>query len=311
MAISVKTVEELRDRPLYRESLSFGDGIRELLDILGEYSFPDTKMIPCGIQGCRTPHMKGFLVITTDGLETNIGNVCGKKHLGVNFQEKRTAFRQKQGEARNVEQIVEVKRLLEGLQSALDDLQVRSGRIARLKIFLNKAHPQLTRLIVGRAKLAQVKLFKTVLMAEPEARRQYTHEVEPDSKGKLEPFENWFARRRPMKSVSAGILVGLSFWKHDLHQILRQDILNTAKELNELDDVRTAGLPLSELRRYAKWAQTLEHRIHDVGFVVSEGEAFFGGDNIDALRLLEPELDSSSRHEVTEALDQLKRASSQ
>lgn len=311
MAISVKTVEELRERPLYRESLSFGDGARELLDILGEYSFPETKMIPCGIQGCRTPHMRGFLVVTTDGLETNIGNVCGKKHLGVNFQEKRTAFRQKQGEVRNVEQIVEVKQQLEKLQPSLDDLELRSGRIARLKIVLNKAHPQLARLVLARAKLAQVKLFKTVLMEEPEARRQYSHEVEPDSKGNLEPFEQWFARRRPTKSAAAGVLVGLGFWKHDLHQLLRQDILNTVKELSGLSSATIAGLPLSELRRYAKWAQTLEHRVHEVSLVVQEGEDFFNSDNIDALRLLEPDLDRSSRRGVKEALDQLKKASFQ
>lgn len=311
MAISVKTVEELRDRPLYRESLNFSDGSRELLDILGEYTFPETKMVPCGIQGCRTPHMRGFLVVTTDGFETNIGNVCGKKHLGVNFQEKRTAFRQKQSEVRNVEQIFEVRQLLATLQPSLDDLELRSGRVARLKIFLNKAHPQLARLILGRAKLAQVKLFKTVLMDESEALRQYSHEVEPDSKGNLEPFEHWFARRRPTKSAPAGVLAGLSFWKYDLHQLLRQDILNTVNELNRLNDFEVAQLTSSELRRYAKWAQTLEPRIHETTLVVLEGESFFSIDNIEALRLLEPDLDRSSRREVKVALDQLKAASSQ
>lgn len=311
MAISVKTVEELRERPLYRESLKFGDGARELLDILGEYTFPEAQMIPCGIQGCRTPHMKGFLVVTTDGLETNIGNVCGKKHLGVNFQEKRTAFRQKQSEVRNVEQIVEVKQQLDRLQLSLADLEKRSGRLARLKIFLNKAHPQLARLISGRAKLAQVNLFKTVLLTESEALRQYSHEVEPDSKGNLESFEHWFARRRPTKSVGAGVLVGLSFWKHDLHQLLRQNILNTVKELICLDDASVAKLPSSALRQYAKWSQTLEQRLHEVSLVVLEGEAFFSDGNIEALRLLEPDLDRTSRQEVKEVLDQLKVASFQ
>lgn len=310
MTISVSTVEELRERPLYRESLKFGDGARQLLDILGEYSFPETKMIPCGIQGCRTPHMRGFLVVTTDGLETNIGNVCGKKHLGANFQEKRAVFRQKQSEVRDVAQIVEVKKLLGVLRPSLDDLELRSGRIARLKIAINKAHPQLVRLVIGRAKLGQVSLFKTVLMAEPEARRQYIHEVEPDSKGKLELFEHWFARRRPMKSVSAGILVGLNFWKFDLHKLLRQDILNTAKELDDLVGPNIVGLSHSKLRWYAKWAQTLERRIHEVGSVVQEGEAFFTKGNIDALRLLEPDLDRSSRREVQRALDQFMEASS-
>lgn len=309
MAISVSTVEELRERPLYRESLNFGDGSRQLLDILGEYSFPETKMIPCGIQGCRTPHMKGFLVVTSDGLETNIGNVCGKKHLGVNFQEKRTAFRRKQFEIRNVQQVVEVKQLLGTLQPILDNLELRSGRVARLKILINKSHPQLVRLISARAKLSQVSLFKTVLMDEPEARRKYTHEVESDSKGKVEAFESWFARLRPTKSVAAGTLIGLTFWKYDLNKFLRQDILNVANELNALAGAAIEGLSSLKLREYAKWAQTLERRTHEVSLVVQEGEAFFSSENIDSLRLLEPELDRSSRSEVQGALDRLKKAS--
>lgn len=310
MAISVKTVEELRERPLYRESLIFNDGTRQLLDILGEYSFPEVKMIPCGIQGCRTPHMRGFLVITTDGLETNIGNVCGKKHLGVNFQEKRTAFRQKQSEVRNVEQIIEVKQQLEKLQPLLDELEFRSGRVARLKILLNKSHPQLVRMVSSRAKLAQTALFQSVFMDEPEARRQYIHDVKPDKKGNLEPFEHWFARTRPKKTVAAGILVGLNFWKHDLHQLLRQDILNTVVELKALTGPAIAALPSLKLRHYSKWAQTLEQRIHSVNLIVQEGEAFFTRDNIHALRFLEPELDRPSRSGVQAALDQLKKAAS-
>ncbi|NMZ98069.1 hypothetical protein [Pseudomonas lundensis] len=310
MAISVNTVEELRERPLYRESLSFSDGVRQLLDILGEYSFPEAKMIPCGIQGCRTPHMRGFLVVTTDGLETNIGNVCGKKHLGVNFQEKRTAFRQKQVEIRNVSQIFEVKQLLKKLKPTLERLEVRSGRIAKLKILVNKAHPQLVRLVSGRAKLSQASLFKTVLMEESEARRQYTHEVEPDSKGRLESFENWFIRRRPVKSIAAGSLIGLSFWKHDLHKLLRQDILNTVNELEGLADAAILELTPLILRRYAKWGQTLEQRINEVYLIVQEGEDFFSCDNIEALKLLEPELDLASRRNVRDALDQLRKAAS-
>ncbi|HHF0702221.1 TPA: hypothetical protein ACPIBI_004804 [Pseudomonas aeruginosa] len=79
MSLEIKSPEDFVDRPDYREVLDFGEKSgRELLEILGAYIFPDTKSVKCGIRNCRTPHRRGYLISTTDGLETNIGNVCGK-----------------------------------------------------------------------------------------------------------------------------------------------------------------------------------------------------------------------------------------
>ena len=42
---------------------------------------------PCGLTNCHTPHNNGYLIVTDDGRETNIGANCGKKHFpefGIN-----------------------------------------------------------------------------------------------------------------------------------------------------------------------------------------------------------------------------------
>jgi hypothetical protein len=45
-----------------------------------------------GLSDCRTAHRDGFLVETTDGLETNVGHVCGKKAF-PDFDLKRAEYK--------------------------------------------------------------------------------------------------------------------------------------------------------------------------------------------------------------------------
>jgi hypothetical protein len=63
----------------------------QLKEIIGWYSF-DIKG-PCGLTSCRTEHLRGFIVDLGGSKETNIGNVCGKKHFGVIFKQLKEAFR--------------------------------------------------------------------------------------------------------------------------------------------------------------------------------------------------------------------------
>lgn len=55
----------------------------KLTAVLANYSF--TQKAPCGLSTCRTAHHYGFLVRTASGLETNIGNVCGRLYFGDDF----------------------------------------------------------------------------------------------------------------------------------------------------------------------------------------------------------------------------------
>jgi len=62
----------------------------KLKSIIGSYSLP--AEIPCGLSTCHQPHLNGYLVAAQDGLETNIGQYCGKKHFSVEFTQLRNAF---------------------------------------------------------------------------------------------------------------------------------------------------------------------------------------------------------------------------
>ncbi|MHA6195557.1 hypothetical protein ACX3YG_14425 [Pseudomonas wadenswilerensis] len=309
MSTVIVSADDLKARENYRESLDFGENSgRELLDILGDYSFPDTKMVPCGIKGCRTPHMRGFLVLTTDGLETNIGNVCGKKHLGENFKFKRAEFVQRQNEKRNLFLIAEIKEKIETLRPTLDDLYLRASSLVKLKMASKQAHTQLIRKVIERAKLNQAALSGSVAMTKDEARRQHFHEAEADEDGITEPFESWFARRRPTKVVQVASLEGLLFWQYELHEIFRKDILNFVSELDQLKESDLVSLSSASQRRYARWGQGLDKKLTEVTAVIYSGENFFTVENIDNLKFLEIELDKNSRATVRYAIEVIKKA---
>lgn len=309
MTTLITCVNELKARPQYRESLDFGENSgRELLDILGEYSFPDTKIIQCGIQGCRTPHMHGYLVLTTDGLETNVGNVCGKKHLGDNFSVKRAGFKREQSKLRNLYVISELKKKVSLIRPLLDELLSRSTYIVKLKMMLNQESSELVKHITERAKLAKPVVERAVPMTISEAKRQYSLEVDADENGNAERFERWFARRAPKKVVRAATLKGLLFWRFDLHQVFRQDVLNFVSALDKFGDEDLAMLTAPQQRKFAKWGQSLDRKISDVTDIVRAGEEFFTLENVDSLRHLEPDLDNNSRYKVRIALDKLKSA---
>lgn len=52
----------------------------QLLDVIAPYRGLQPAR-PCGLTNCHTPHNNGYLIVTADGRETNIGDDCGKKHF--------------------------------------------------------------------------------------------------------------------------------------------------------------------------------------------------------------------------------------
>ena len=85
--LEFRSFSEMESRPSFCRHLDPGE--TKLVKIIGFYSFPDH--VQCGLPD-HTPHQTGYLVVTDDGRETNIGHVCGKKHFGEDFQILRNRF---------------------------------------------------------------------------------------------------------------------------------------------------------------------------------------------------------------------------
>ncbi|HFU8895810.1 TPA: hypothetical protein ACIYQ4_001902 [Escherichia coli] len=86
--IEVDDWVKISNRPNYIENLVVQD--RKLEQIIGYYELPEK--VKCGLSNCHTPHFKGYVVVTDNGTETNIGHTCGTKYFDVQFDTMSSEF---------------------------------------------------------------------------------------------------------------------------------------------------------------------------------------------------------------------------
>ncbi|EDU5576597.1 hypothetical protein DA253_003276, partial [Salmonella enterica] len=84
----VEDWEVITSRPNFVAKIAKGD--HQFEEIIGYYKFKEE--IHCGLTGCNQPHQMGYIVKTSSGIETNIGNKCGKNEFGVEFGENVLSF---------------------------------------------------------------------------------------------------------------------------------------------------------------------------------------------------------------------------
>jgi hypothetical protein len=113
----------------------------KLLEIQESYSSPDE--VQCGLEGCRTPHKRGFLVSFTeqDGAPTKvgmIGNVCGKNTFNTTWIA--------------AERVYDAKVKAAEMEAAKERFLIRAGRIIPE---LQAATPRLVKLAAARCALAK------------------------------------------------------------------------------------------------------------------------------------------------------------
>jgi hypothetical protein len=86
--------DEWQRRSAFRWSLIVTE--HNLSHFVGGYNLPKELYQRCGLshggKPCNQEHGLGFLVATTEGLETQVGKDCGLRHLGAKFEELERLF---------------------------------------------------------------------------------------------------------------------------------------------------------------------------------------------------------------------------
>lgn len=118
LLVDLKAPSDLIGRPAYNPSLDATDS--KLAEVLAPYHFD--APYPCGLASCRQPHQNGFLVVTVDGVETNVGQDCGKRIFGDDFDTKANIQRKR----------AERKYQLDTLHQVLMDKEKHLTRVAEL-----------------------------------------------------------------------------------------------------------------------------------------------------------------------------------
>ena len=115
--IKIKSWKELFSRPKHKRPVNPKDVTME--DIIGEYRLYPKK--PCSLTSCGTPHNFGYLITCKGDIETNIGNVCGKREF-PEFVQNLHLYRKERN----------CQRYLDNINSKRDEIRAIETRIKSL-----------------------------------------------------------------------------------------------------------------------------------------------------------------------------------
>lgn len=245
--------DEYRGRPMYRTDI-VAKGIRPSR-IVGSYRFRDP--VCCGIQGCSQIHTHGYVVLNTDGTETNTGWDCGLDHFGVEFFEMRRVYDRVEREQPFRQTLRELKANVDELLSEIRSMQGRQygGEWLRrnLRSFAKLYPRPVVELARKHAKTGEVRVHSGQTRGTVRGLKVFTSDP-----------ENW-----PLAALEAEIAKFAGF---------------------DPDHAEIA-----DVRRWCDWAKTLESRMEECESLLDEGMRFFRRDNLALLQFLMDDKDSQEQ----------------
>lgn len=269
LLVELKGPSDLTRRPAYHSPLDATDS--KLAEVLAPYDFAEPY--PCGLASCRQPHQHGFLVVTVDKVETNVGKDCGRRIFGEDF-----AIKANLQAAR-----ASRKRQLDTLQGVLDRKEELLGRISELydrKTGTRWASAELRKLkenplLVFPSK----KLYAMAVRGETAV--VDAREATKEEKAQHRAF-NPSAKPLEYMEETVGHLQGLKFLAanpHDAATVLKD-------KLYELTSTDVKALPARKLREWVDWASGIEREFDDIEDTLANALRFFADDNVRLLYAL-------------------------
>lgn len=167
-----------RERPGWRERIKLSE--HNLDRIVGGYNLGHDLWQHWGL--CNTEHGRGYLVATMEGLETQIGKDCGRKHLGAKFEELERQFTialETQDRVKRLrELLVQKGEMLSTAQRAMQDCDRTAAAVAEFKHKIER-EPTLAD-VFRKAISADGSVFVDFRVSDDEfemTRRRYRREV--------------------------------------------------------------------------------------------------------------------------------------
>lgn len=267
--IHVENWDEIETRPGFVKNLNPAE--HKLKAIIGRYIFP--AWIQCGLSNCHTRHVKGYIVVTESGHETNIGKDCGKKYFGVDFETLSKKFDDDLEASQNRE-------LLANFAFRLEELE---GRIATLRAedrgadWINRTARTLTAKGKGCPDEVVQRINAMVRSRDPAIaipREATDKEIEVQ-----EEVERRTIQRPYFISENVGNLSGLEalFPENDLRNLL---VIGLGDRIKEFRKVEIQTLTSLQLREWSKWTAGVEATLDRAMAVVEAGRRLLTADNI-------------------------------
>lgn len=280
-------------RPQSYEEMAAREGFQVVLDqkqhtldrILTDYEFP--KVCRCGISTCGQWHKFGFLTRTVDGLETNVGHVCGRNTFGEEaFKKAKATYARERETEQLLSRAAQIKLETAGIRRRVEALEVAPFGAAWI--------------VKVRAALAQVlgaDLFESLRYAEQRGSLEVT-ETRLRTKAEVDRLVSITLRKREQLQVEEtriGSLVSMPWIKHDFSS-LRKHLLDP---LGSFQWAELADMSLPQLRQQVKQFDGMGETVAKAEEACASALAFFDPVNLALLARWVPERLSSRRDAVT------------
>lgn len=270
--VNLNNWDEVFERPGFKQNIDKGK--INLKHIIGSY-----EKEPCGLKDCRTPHKRGYLVVCEGGIETNIGNKCGKREFGVDFTNMEKKFK------RDINAIA----FREAIQTAIFQVENFRAEIAKiLKNGGNKAFGSMRDLATTnnifsapiRLGLKKRALKKDVnIVLKREATKEEVEDIEAIERRKID-----YSKDNPVYiEIGSERIIGLSAFVDyaKIKSVLVQDV---PVMLSQLEMLEPDKLNYSELQRWNKLINQLDRQFREVREIIEDCQRFVRTDNIQIIK---------------------------
>lgn len=270
--VQIESWSDIEARPGFIRDLN--PTSHKLKAIIGRYVF--AEKIHCGLTNCHTPPAKGYIVVTEDGHETNIGKDCGKTYFGVDFQILSNKFDRELAASQKREALATFGFHLHELESRI--LGLRNGERGGDWVYRNTR----SLLAAGRGcPTAVVRRLADMIRArnsEVTLERRATEE----EIAAMEVHEGRDIRRPQFVSKPIGQLSGMEslYPENDLRELL---VLDLGTRIREFRDINIEDLAGTELTRWAKWTAGVEVTLVRATAAIASGQRLLSTDNLSIL----------------------------
>lgn len=262
--ITLNSWDDIIHRPNYKSPIK--PKKYHYLRIAASYSFKDESAL-CGVSDCLQAHKQGFLVITSNEMETNICEACGKRFFDVSFKEQKKSLQEK---TNITKQKIRLNQIL--------DQDITKDRANQLKQ-VPKGANWLYQVLTSFRNTYPVDLLAA--LTELATNKDDNSIIALLIKNKADPSQ--------IENIKQ--LKGLSIFSSDIREELIGKILKPLLELQQLTGDPDTN---SSLTCYCKWADTLDDQFAYVEELIEEGRLFFETWNLERIKSI-PLPDDSAR----------------
>ncbi|AEF45826.1 hypothetical protein SerAS12_2706 [Serratia sp. AS12] len=239
--LEISDWDEIIRRPNFAENVDLRD--KNLHRIIGSYELKDKRS--CGITSCHKPHNKGFIVVTDDDVETNIGNDCGFKYFNVKFNDMTQEFlRNLTNEQRKLALFKAYDRV-DGWRQQADKLKVGEKNIDWAISLINDIKNPL---VIGRYASTELKRMAAVptnLVTVPRLATSKEADIQ-------ELFDKKYSEREEQTvDEPIGVIEHIDSLtsQHDLKSIFYMSVTKVLRELAACNPTRMSSPAMSALLR--------------------------------------------------------------